>query len=131
MGAKYSKRTMEISSTPVKPGAPDANGKVADDVTVEKVEDKVTTNGETKAVEETNGSAKKEGEEAAVKAEEAGEEKKEGEETKEEGEEADKTTGEFLVCLVNHKFSRQISNMAKGSNLTILLSCKYSPFVCR
>ena len=97
MGAKYSKRTMEISSTPVKPGAPDANGKVADDVTVEKVEDKVTTNGETKAVEETNGSAKKEGEEAAVKAEEAGEEKKEGEETKEEGEEADKTTGECFI----------------------------------
>ena len=96
MGAKYSKRTMEISSTPVKPGAPDANGKVADDVTVEKVEDKVTTNGETKAVEETNGSAKKEGEEA-VKAEEAGEEKKEGEETKEEGEEADKTTGKCFV----------------------------------
>ena len=64
MGAKYSKRTMEISSTPVKPGAPDANGKVADDVTVEKVEDKVTTNGETKAVEETNGSAKKEGDKA-------------------------------------------------------------------
>ena len=97
MGAKYSKRTMEISSTPVKPGAPDANGKVADDVTVEKVEDKVTTNGETKAVEETNGSAKKEGDEAAVKAEEAGE-TKEGDETKEEGEEADKTTGELLVC---------------------------------
>ena len=98
MGAKYSKRTMEISSTPVKPGAPDANGKVADDVTVEKVEDKVTTNGETKAVEETNGSAKKEGDEA-VKAEEAGEDKKEdGNETKEEGEEADKTTGELLVC---------------------------------
>ena len=44
MGAKYSKRTMEISSTPVKPGAPDANGKVADDVTVEKVEDKVSEN---------------------------------------------------------------------------------------
>merc|ERR1719188_936794 len=89
MGAKYSKRTMEISSTPVKLGAPDANGKVADDVTVEKVEDKVTTNGETKAVEETNGSAKKEGD----KAEEAGE-TKEGDETKEEGEEADKTTDE-------------------------------------
>ena len=92
MGAKYSKRTMEISSTPVKPGAPDANGKVADDVTVEKVEDKVAANGETKAVEETNGSAKKEGEEA-VKAE--GEETKEGDETKDEEKEADTTTGEF------------------------------------
>ena len=46
------KRTMEISSSPVKPGAPDANGKVADDVTVEKVEDKVAANGEIKAVEE-------------------------------------------------------------------------------
>ena len=51
MGAKYSKRTMEISSTPVKPGAPDSNGKVADDVTVEKVEDKVAANGEIKAGE--------------------------------------------------------------------------------
>ena len=30
------KRTMEISSIPIKPGAPDTNGKVADDVTVEK-----------------------------------------------------------------------------------------------
>ena len=46
---------------PVKLGASDANGKVADDVTVEKVADKVTTNGEL-AVEETNGSATKEGE---------------------------------------------------------------------
>ena len=42
---------MEISSTPVKPGAPDSNGKVADDVTVEKVEDKVAANGEIKAGE--------------------------------------------------------------------------------
>ena len=53
---------INIYSIPVKPIAPDANGKVADDVTVEKVKDKVTTNGETKAVEETNGSATKEGE---------------------------------------------------------------------
>ena len=97
MGAKYSKRTMEISSTPVKPGPPDSNGKVTDDVTVEKVEDKVAANGETKAVEETNGSAKKEGDDA-VKAEEAGEKKEDADETKEEEEkEADKTTGEFTM----------------------------------
>ena len=95
MGAKYSKRTMEISSTPVKPGAPDSNGKVADDVTVEKVEDKVAANGETKAVEETNGTAKKEGDDA-VKAEEAGE-KNEADDTKAEDSEADKTTGEFSI----------------------------------
>ena len=49
---KTDKRNMEISSIPIKPGAPDANGKVADDVTVEKVEDKVAANGEIKAVEE-------------------------------------------------------------------------------
>ena len=96
MGAKYSKRTMEISSTPVKPGPPDSNGKVTDDVTVEKVEDKVAANGETKAVEETNGSAKKEGDDA-VKAEEAGEKKEDADETKEEEKEADKTTGEFSM----------------------------------
>ena len=81
MGAKYSKRTMEISSTPVKPGPPDSNGKVTDDVTVEKVEDKVAANGETKAVEETNGTAKKEGDDSA-KAEDAGE--KEADDTKDE-----------------------------------------------
>ena len=97
MGAKYSKRTMEISSTPVKPGAPDANGKVADDVTVEKVEDKVAANGETKAVEETNGTAKKEGDDTA-KTEDAGE--KEADDTKDEDQEADKTTGEFSITYV-------------------------------
>ena len=116
MGVKASKQSVNISSTPKKAGLAEANGKAVDDkVVVEKVEDK-PTNGEVKAVEDTNGDAKKEVEE--VKAED-GEDKKEsedgekGEEAKEGEDDADKTTGMWSVIIFG--VTHDIPSLSLGS----------------
>ena len=99
MGVKQSKRSVDISSTPQKPGV-EVNGtaveaeKIENGDTAKEIKAEVVQNGEaTENGVATNGDAKKDTEEEAKT--EAEEEKKDGEE------EADTTVGKFICFCFN------------------------------